>query len=350
MVLALIEFFVRNWAMVVMIATVITLIGVPAYVIIRYVPVALNILRSTPPPLARYPLDFTRLHGESVQFSASDGFRLTGMWIPNEAGSQRRGVIIFSHEYGADLYSCARYCRPLVEAGYEVFTFDYRGHGQSSAEDGYVPRQWVTDREVADLRGAVAFVEQRLLALGREPRAGLFGISRGACSALLVAAECQTVRGVVADGAFSTDRVIEWCMRRWAYIFAKVRVLYENHHPHFWRLLRSVMICFAEREFGCRFPSVIKSVRSMRPMPTLFIHGEKDSYLPVDESRALYSVAPQPKALWVAPGAKHNQAVALHPEIYAALTVEFYDRYLAKCEEPTRIAPAPAVAAPVAVA
>jgi hypothetical protein len=61
----------------------------------------------------------------------------------------------------------------------------------------------------------------------------------------------------------------------------------------------------------------------------LFIHGEKDSYLPVEQSRKLYALAAQPKTLWVAPGARHNQAVVVHPEKYAKLALAFFNTHLA---------------------
>jgi len=161
---------------------------------------------------------------------------------------------------------------------------------------------------------------------------GAFGISRGACAAIVAAAEDARIRAIVADGAFSTDTTIEHFMKRWAYIFARVRFIYENHPPMFWRFLRWSMMRFARREFGCRFPSVRKVIRRLTPRPMLFIHGEKDSYLPVEQSRRLYALAPQPKHLWIAPGARHNQAVIHHPEFYAELTVGFFDRHLAGAE------------------
>ena len=67
----------------------------------------------------------------------------------------------------------------------------------------------------------------------------------------------------------------------------------------------------------------------MTPRPILFIHGEKDSYIPVEQSRRLYAVAGQPKLLWIAKGAKHNQAVILNGDFYSELTGGFFDRHLA---------------------
>lgn len=341
----------RNWALVAMVVTFVTIVVLALLVFCKYVRISLNIMRTTHPPLARNPLDFVPLSGERVSFPAYDGLRLEGMLVPAPPGLARRGLVVFAHEFCSDMQSCGRYCQPLSAAGFDVLAFDFRGHGQSPAEPGYAPRQWPTERELYDMRGAVAFAQQWLAGQGRARRLGVFGISRGACAAILVAAEEPGIAAIAADGAYSTDTTIEYFMKRWAYIFAKVRIVYENHHPAFWRLLRWVMMRVAAREFRCGFPSVRKAIQRMPPRPVLFIHGEKDSYLPVEQSRLLYALAPQPKAFWIAPGARHNQAVVLHPEEYARRVTRFFERYLAGEAEAEAVACEPSgERGPVAVA
>ena len=321
---------VRNWALVAILSTTAVLLVVPAVVLMKYVRISLNIMRTTKPPLSRNPLDFERLTGEAVQFPAFDGLPLHGLIVRAAARVPRRGFVVFAHEFCADMHSCARYCRPLVAAGYDILAFDFRGHGLSECPPEYTPRQWVSDRDLDDMRGAVAFAEHWLAEHGYPVEFGAFGISRGACATILVAAENPRLLAVVADGAYSTDTTIEYFMKRWAYIFARVRFVYENHPPTFWRFLRWAMMHFARREFKCRFPSVRKAIARLAPRPMLFIHGAKDSYLPVEQSRRLYALAPQPKALWIAPEARHNQAVVRHPELYARLTVDFFNRRLGR--------------------
>jgi len=324
------DVILRNWALVAIASTIVTLIVVPALVLAKYVRISLNIMRTTRPPLARPPLDYERPVGEPVTFPAFDGLPLAGMILRANPAVPRRGLVLFAHEFCADQHSCARYTSPLQRAGYDIFTFDFRGHGQSACDPGYEPRQWVTDRELHDIRGAVAFIQNYLCENRLPSEIGVFGISRGACAAILAAAENPSIRAIVADGAFSTDITIEYFMKRWAYIFARVRIVYENHPPVFWRFLRWSMMHFARREFNCRFPSVRKAIQRMEPRPILFIHGEKDSYLPVEiSSRRLYALAGQPKYLWIAPGARHNQAVVRHGEFYTRLTIAFFHRYLA---------------------
>lgn len=325
---ALLDFLLHNWAIVAIVSTIATLIVVPRLVLLKYVRISLNIMRTTKPPLSRTPLDFNRLTGQRVRFFAFDGFPLAGAIVRASDDAPRRGLIVFAHEYCSDKDSCARYCKPLLDAGYDVFTFDFRGHGESDPDEGYHPRQWVSDREIDDMRGAVQYACRWLEEQGLPPEVGVVGVSRGASAALVTAAETPAIKCLVSDGAFSTDSMIEHFMKRWAYIFAYSSHNYDAYPPLFWRVLRCWMMARARREFGCTFPSVRKAIQHMTPRPILFIHGEKDSYLPVEQSRRLYALAAQPKYLWIAPGARHNQAALQHPADYAHLTRAFFDRYL----------------------
>jgi pimeloyl-ACP methyl ester carboxylesterase len=328
------SYFAHNWALASILVTLAFLCVTTWLILRKYVKIMLNIIRDTPPPLAMGPCDFERLDGERVTFRAFDNLNLCGMFLYGAHGGRPKGMVIFAHEFSSDLYSCARYCRPLLEAGYDVFSFDFRGHGESSREPGYHPRQWPTNHELDDMLGAVAFVEDWLDRRGRPAEIGLFGISRGGGAAILAAQNNPAVKAIVTDGAFSSDTTLEYLMRRWAYIFAKVRFVYENHPPQFWRFLRWLLFRECRSELNCTFPSVRKALRRMQgPRPTLFIHGERDSYIPVEQSRLLYGLAPGPKFLWVVPGAKHNQSVVVRPEQYAARTVAFFDQYLASAPD-----------------
>jgi len=344
------QYMVRNWALFSFAATVVILIVIAWLVLRKYVKIMLNIIRDTPPPLAMGPRDFERIDGKPVTFRAFDNLNLCGMFLQGQHGGRPKGMIIFAHEFSSDMYSCARYCRPLLKSGYDIFAFDFSGHGESSCEPGYQPRQWPTDREVDDMLGAIAFVEDWLEEQQRPVAIGLFGISRGAGAAILAAQHNPAIRAVITDGAFSSDTTLEHFMKRWAYIFAKVRFVYENHPPQFWRFLRWLLFRECRRKLHCNFPSVLKALRRMRPgLPILFIHGERDSYIPVEQSQLLYDSAPPPKWLWVVPKAKHNQSVVICPEYYAVRTTTFFDEHLAPVSSPpaiTTFSPDPAQAQP----
>ena len=91
--------------------------------------------------------------------------------------------------------------RPSPRPGVtDLFTFDFRNHGTSDLDPDYAPLQWTTEREIRDLRGALAYLRTRD---DHDPAGfGLFGVSRGGTTALIVAAGEPDVWGVVTDGAF----------------------------------------------------------------------------------------------------------------------------------------------------
>ncbi|MCB9852072.1 MAG: alpha/beta hydrolase [Phycisphaerales bacterium] len=326
----------RNWALFSIILTIALLIVVPLLVLNKYVRICLNILKDTEPPLFMGQSGFVPLSGEDRDFHTADGIRLRATIVQTTA-KRPKGFILFAPEFKSTRHSCARYCRPLLEAGYDIMTFDFRGHGDSANEEGYLPRQWASDREVTDIMTAIAIAEEWLEHRGRSIDMGLFGISRGAGAALMAAEHRENIRAIVTDGAFSSDCTLEHFLKRWASIFAKVRVVAENHPPEFWRFLRWWVFHRAERSFKCRFPSVRKALMRMLPRPILFIHGARDSHIPVNQSRLLYAQAAQPRYLWIVPGAKHNQSVDIAAEEYARQTVQFFDRYLADDRSPSNL-------------
>lgn len=323
------EWVGRNWAALAIALTCLSLVVFCVLLLAKYVRICLNIFCDTPPPLSMAPLDFIPLKGEEVRFRSFDGTSLRGMHLYAHRGLGYKGTIVFCHEYGADMYSCARYARPLVEAGFDVFTFDFRGHGESSKSSAYKPLQWPSDKELEDVLGACAYVESTLAADGKPTQIGLFGISRGAGAGLLAASSDPDIKAIICDGAFSTETTLVALMKRWASIFARVRLVYENHPEGFWHFLLWLMMRFAQPKLGCKYPSVRKALVEMQPRPIFFIHGQRDSYIREDQTRLLHALAPSPRYLWIVENAKHNQSVIVQPPQYAARTIAFFRKHLA---------------------
>jgi len=317
------------WAALAIGGTCLSLLAFAVYLLAKYIRIVLNIFVDTPPVPSTLPRDFKVLRGELVRFRSFDGTSLRGMWLRTPNRRQCRGTIVFCHESGSDMYSCDRYSGPLVDAGFDVFTFDFRGHGESSAPESYRSLPWPSDKELEDALGATAYVEGTLEAQGKPARVGVVGISRGAGAAILAASSDPNIACLVCDGAFSTAETIVTLMKRWAHIFARVKLVYENHPDAFWKFLYWCMMRLAQPKLRRRFPSVRKAVRDMVSRPILFIHGEKDTYIHPGQAYMLYGVAEQPKYLWVVPEAKHNQSVVAAAAEYAARTIAFFGKYLA---------------------
>ena len=327
------DWFARNWAFFAITTTIVLLVIVPACVVARYIRLMLNMVKDTPLPFLPGVEMTEQVSGEEVTFPAFDGHALRGMLIEGNRSVPRKGLIVFCHEFGSDMHSCSRYAKPLIESGYDIFTFDFRNHGCSSRDDTYEARQWTEEREVADVMGVYAHVRDHLESEELPAGVGVLGISRGAAAAMLAAESAPIVKCFMTDGVFSTDAAWEYFMKRWAYLFAKVRFVYENHPPQFWKMLRWILERCTKRALNCRYPSVRRAVARMGPTPWFIVHGQRDSYLPLESARDLYDLASEPKYMWLVPGSKHNQAVLRHPEEYARRTVAFFDRHLAGIDE-----------------
>lgn len=306
------------------------------YTIAKYGPiVSRNFER---PPLFQ-PLKLGREPGgEDVRFAAADGIELGGTYFRTPRPS-RVGVVVFCHEYLGDRWSFDPYASSLLEAGYDVFTFDFRNHGESAVDPAYSPLQWVSDRESLDLRAALGY----LLARYDADPAGvaLFGVSRGGSAALCVAADEPRVWAVLTDGAFPTRGTLRVYMARWAEVYVRWRWLANNIPVWVLDLVWANSRRISEANHRCQYLDVERAVRKLAPRPWFMIHGAKDNYIGPEIARALFELAGEPKESWFVPEARHNRCREAEPEVYAARLVEFLGRFSAR---PTAAAEARAAA------
>jgi pimeloyl-ACP methyl ester carboxylesterase len=265
---------------------------------------------------------------EEVRFPTSDGLWLYGTWLPS-GGGMPRGVIIFCHGFKMNRAAATAYCRPLQEAGFAVFTFDFRGHGDSPNREGYRPMQWATHYEVRDLEAAIRHVVARQEERGLRTPIGLFGVSRGGTVALLVASRAAEVKALVTDGAFPTHSMQQTFMLRWVGIYSDLPWIYRRIPHWYYGFLCFLARCVTGWRNRCWFPSVERAAARLIHCPWLLIHGERDSYVPVSVAQMLFERAKSPKEIWIVAGAKHNQCHVIDPDNYARRTCQFFVRHLA---------------------
>lgn len=289
------------------------------YAAIRYAPIIGRIFEEKPlflPLRAKRAAD-----GEDVRFTTADGIELAGTYFRERAG-RRAGVVVFCHEFLGDRWSCQPYADHLRDRGFDVFTFDFRNHGESGHDPIYRPLQWVTDHEVNDLRAALAYLRSRP---DCDPAGvGLFGISRGGGTGLVVAADEPTVWGVVTDGAFPTRGTMLAYILRWAEIYVSNPFLWRKMPLWVFQFLGWVGRIRSEKRLACRFPDVERAVARLAPRPWFMIHGEKDAYIGPDIARALFAEARDSKELWIVPGAKHNRCREVQNGAYLGRVAEFF--------------------------
>ena len=214
-------------------------------------------------PTQTLPLNDGALSGwEEVAFDTSDGLTLQGWFTPPEGRSPV--VIVFNGNAGnrGDRIPLGT---GLTDEGFGVLLFDYRGYGGNPGH----PSESGLAR---DARAAMTWVRMK----APTHPVVYFGESLGAAVAIELALDHPPAVMVLRSPFTSlADVAAEH------YWFLPVRALLWDEYPSIER---------------------INEVAT----PTLVIAGSADSIVPLDQSRAIYDAAADPKELLVIDGADHN--------------------------------------------
>jgi uncharacterized protein len=316
------------WLALGVLATIALAIGLIAtglfhYFCSRYLDFVVRIFEEK--PLFIIPWGTPQEDAEEVRFPSENGLTLCGYYLKTNA-STRKGVILFGLEYGSKRYTCVPYGKSLVEAGYDVFSFETRSQGESDTQPNYEPLQWVTNYEVADYQAALTYLKNRPDA---DPRGiGFFGISKGAGAGLIAGAADPFIRCFVTDGVFATRTTMLPYMRKWVAIVSTRYWLQKVLPLSFYGLIADRALRKISERRSCVFPSLEACLPLLAPRPVLMIQGGNDTYITTEIARSLFKRIRQPKELWVVQGAKHNQAFQVAGAEYATRITRFFDANL----------------------
>ena len=97
--------------------------------------------------------------------------------------------------------------------------------------------------------------------------------------------------------------------------------------PAFPLMHTTSLLCDWVYDWNFREASALEQVKKCH-LPMLFIHGEKDEYVPTRMVYELYNAKTEPKELWVVPNADHATSYKLNKEIYTQKVKQFIDKYI----------------------
>jgi dipeptidyl aminopeptidase/acylaminoacyl peptidase len=301
---------------------VILLLGLYCYLRLTYVPFIERIFQEI--PYFNVPRGQPLAGAEPVAFTTADGLTLAGCYYRSHR--PRRGVILFGLEFGSNRWSCLAYCDHLLEAGYDVFTYEPRNQGDSDGEPALEPLQWVSDRDLRDAQAALTYLKSRPDADQRG--IGLFGISKGAGAGIVAAAQDPYVRCAVTDGMYSSCITVIPYMRHWIRIYNKNYTVQELLPTWFYGLFAKLGIRRVGQQRGVEFLHVEQALHRFG-RPLLMLHGQMDGYIRPEMAMKLYEYAKPPKEFWLIPEANHNKGLEVAGEEYRRRVREFFDLHLA---------------------
>jgi fermentation-respiration switch protein FrsA (DUF1100 family) len=252
---------------------------------------------------------------EVVRIVSHDGLNLEGLFLPGPAPlSGPVHTVILAHGYTGDARQLSGFARLFYEQyGFTVLLPHARGHGAS--EGAYIGFGW-PDR-LDNLRW-MDWVIERTSSPRTPARIILFGVSMGAASVLMTGGEDPPpeLEAIIEDcGYTSVDEQLRHILRR-------------NYHIRGELLLR-IASGLAKKWAAYSFEeaSALNQVKKIR-VPTLFIHGEADDFVPYEMVYPLYEACTAPKERYTVTGAGHGQAYDTDPGEYRRRLDEFLKKYV----------------------
>ena len=205
-----------------------------------------------------------------VYFKSPDGLTLHGWYF---RATKERGTILICHGNVDNLSTHVKLDLWLIDGGYNIFIFDYRGYGRSEGAP-----------DVQGINGdAEAALETLLFTLPREKHDAImvFGKSLGGAVAVYMLTHSpyrDRVKALILDSVFSSYRMIARekiaeSIIGWPFQYPLSYLVNDEYSP-------------------------VKFIRNVSPIPIVIIHGKQDEIVPEHHGRILYSAALQPKEFW----------------------------------------------------
>lgn len=263
----------------------------PALIVVALALVALTIfVRAVEGRLAFFPLqgesDTPATFGvpfEALDLQTSDGERLRAWWMPQ---ASPRATVLYLHGNGGHLSMWAPILVQLWRQGLAVLALDYRGYGLSSG--------WPSERGLyLDAAAAAAAIESR--ADRKQAPLIYWGRSLGVVMATHAARE-KAPDGLILESGFPSMRALLAGSPLW------------------------LLSWFSSYSFPAE--RWLKEI----DVPTLVIHGDRDSVIPFHLGQQLYEVVRGPKRFVVIRGGDHNDPAPPDPAAYWREVDEFVRR------------------------
>lgn len=247
---------------------------------------------------------------KNVEIKSYDGLVLRAMLLRAEKPCGRT-VICFHGYTGNGDNEYAPFAEFFYQKGFNLLIPDMRGH---SFSEGKFITMGVKDR--FDVKSWTEFV---LREFGADEKVILHGVSMGAAS-VMMATELElprNVRGIVADCGYTTP-----------YDMLKLACRGYYKIPPFPMFYMAELLCSILCGWKFKGASALVAMQKNTAIPVLFVHGEKDSFIPSEMTKANYDACNAPKMLFLSPEANHAESYYKSTDEYEAKMNEFFKLYL----------------------
>lgn len=243
----------------------------------------------------------------NINIKSYDNLNLNGYKILNNYSNNN--WVITVHGYTSKGIDMSSYAKKFYDMGYNILIPDLRSHGKSDGNS--IGMGWI-DR--LDLLKWIHYI----LKENKDAKIILHGVSMGAATVSMVSGENLpiNVKGIIADCGYTSV---------WEQFSHKLKDMYSLHD--FPIMNACSYITKFKAGYSLKEASSLKQV-SKSKTPILFIHGDKDDFVPYKMMTDLYDAAKCPKEQLTIKNAGHAEASKIDPKLYWATINNFINKYL----------------------
>ena len=236
-----------------------------------------------------------------------DNLKLHAYIVENKVKTNKWAIVVHGYAGNGELMSDrAKY---FYEMGYNVLIPDLRGHGQS--EGDYIGMGW-DDR--LDIISWVNYIIEE----NPKSEIALYGTSMGAATVLMTSGENlpSNVKAIISDCAYTS--VLD------EFKYELKTFLNLSYVP---LINITDLITMIRAGYSFKEASAINQVKKAK-VPILFIHGDRDKFVPYYMMNELYEATNSPKEKLTVEGAEHANSDLVNPYLYWLTVKDFLDLYI----------------------
>ena len=239
----------------------------------------------------------------------SEGERLHAIYAAAPRPTDRTAVIVHGYTDNAVRMLMIGYLYNH-DLRYNVLLPDLHYHGRS--EGRAIRMGWLDRLDV------LRWMEVADTLFGGNTQMVVHGISMGAATTMMVAGESQRpyVKCFVEDCGYTSV---------WDEFSNELKTSFGL--PAFPLMHTASWLCDLKYGWNFREASALAQVAKCE-LPMLFIHGDADTFVPTWMVYPLYEAKPEPKELWIVPGATHAMSYKDYPQEYTEHVKKFVGKYI----------------------
>ena len=239
--------------------------------------------------------------------TSSDNLKLHAYKVKNENKTDKWAIVV--HGYTSEGKLLSSKAKHLYNMGYNVLVPDLRSHGTS--EGNYIGMGWHDRLDIIDWINYI---------VKNNPKSeiALHGTSMGSATVLMVSGEKlpSNVKAIVADCGYTS------VYDEFSYQLKQLFNL-----PAFPIMNFSDVVTHIRAGYCLNDASAINQVKKSTT-PILYIHGDKDDFVPYYMMDELYNATNSEKEKLTIEGGEHANSDLVNPKLYWSTVNSFLEKYI----------------------